>query len=466
MNAPVLPWRPFVSASSVTEALQTVPAAVEGRWPQWLRGTLMRTAPALFEVGAWRADHWFDGLAMMFSFTVSPDGVRFGQRLLDSYVARAAKKGRVDVSTFGGRNQRSLLTRLFEPIPRTTDNTNVNTLKVGDHWHAYTETQHQLVVDEASLSVRGEVQFHDALPRRLTMSPHPHWDFEQGRAVNVGVTLGKEATVWAFDYDPGKLERRVFGKYGNPELAYMHSFGLTPQELIVVAHPWVLKPGSLLWSNKPFRAHFAWKPRRGSKLLVFDRSKAQAAPQVFETDTVYVFHVANAFRDGQERVVDVISYSDPGILDTLSVGSLQPHPVPVTPALKRLRIKPRGRASVETMAEVAFELPAISYRQRNGRRYRFLYGSTLAGDGKEIVKLDLDSGSRKTFGQTGYVFGEPVVVARPGGEDEDDGVVLAVGSTPSRSMLAVLDARSLEPLARAELEVPIPLGFHGSFVAS
>src|SRR5262249_51876095 len=159
--------------------------------------------PAIFELGRWHADHWFDGLGMMFSFTFKGEKVRFRQRLLDTQVARSARdRGLVDVSTFGGPNQRGFFTRLFEPIPRTTDNTNVNVVKIGDAWHVYTETQHQLRVDEPTLATRGEVSFNDELPQRLTMTPHPHWDFEAKVAVNAGVSLGKNATVWLFDYAP------------------------------------------------------------------------------------------------------------------------------------------------------------------------------------------------------------------------------------------------------------------------
>ena len=114
----------------------------------------------------------------------------------------------------------------------------------------------------------------------------------------------------------------------------------------------------------------------------------------------------------------------------------------------------------------AFEVPGISYRRHSGQAYRCVYGSTLAGDGKEVVKIDLGSGARKTFGEAGHVFGEPVFVARPGATEEDDGVVLTVGSTATRAVLAVLDGKTFEPVAHARLETPIPLGFHGSFAAT
>ncbi len=467
MNAPASPppWRPRVSTTTVTPQLQRAAAAVEGRWPEWLQGTLMRTAPAVFDVAGWRAQHWFDGLGMMFSFTVSPRGVGFAQRLLETVASRAAGRGRLDVSSFASPNQRGFFRRLVEPIPRTTDNTNVNALKVGGEWVAYTETDHQLRVDGESLASKGEVPYADGLPRRLTMTAHPHWDAEANRVLNVGSTLGREVTVYAFDHAPGSWSRRVFGRYRSRELSYMHSFGLTPKEAIVIAHPWVLKPLSLLWSNKGFGEHFSWHPERGSKLLVFDRSKTDAAPEVFETDTLYVFHCANAFRDGADRVLDVLSYPDPAIISELKVEPLSRAQKAVRPALKRLRVKPGGATSVETLREHCFELPAIAYRAFNGKPYRFLYGSTLAGDGADLCKLDLETGAQQTFGEAGVVFGEPVFVARPGAEREDDGVVLTVGSTPERAQLAVLDAASFEPLARARVELPIPLGFHGSFVA-
>ncbi|MCL4287316.1 MAG: carotenoid oxygenase family protein, partial [Thermoleophilia bacterium] len=41
---------------------------VEGEIPGWLGGSLLRTGPARFEVGARELSHWFDGLAMLHRF--------------------------------------------------------------------------------------------------------------------------------------------------------------------------------------------------------------------------------------------------------------------------------------------------------------------------------------------------------------------------------------------------------------
>jgi carotenoid cleavage dioxygenase-like enzyme len=78
--------------------------------------------------------------------------------------------------------------------------------------------------------------------------------------------------------------------------------------------------------------------------------------------------------------------------------------------------------------------------------------------------VDHESGER-TFERAGFIFGEPLFVARPEADGESDGAVLAVGShvREARSAMVVLDAESFDLRAWAEVPLPIPLGFHGSF---
>jgi beta,beta-carotene 9',10'-dioxygenase len=80
--------------------------------------------------------------------------------------------------------------------------------------------------------------------------------------------------------------------------------------------------------------------------------------------------------------------------------------------------------------------------------------------------VDLETGKSTSFSDGTHVFGEPLFVSRPQGEAEDDGVLLTVGASHSAesSVLAVIDARSMTLVARAEVPSSIPLGFHGSFI--
>jgi all-trans-8'-apo-beta-carotenal 15,15'-oxygenase len=83
-----------------------------------------------------------------------------------------------------------------------------------------------------------------------------------------------------------------------------------------------------------------------------------------------------------------------------------------------------------------------------------------------VLRVDCETGATCRFGLSGYRFGEPVFVGRPGALAEDDGVLLTTGSSERASVLAVLDAATLQPHALVHAEVPIPLGFHGSFARS
>jgi carotenoid cleavage dioxygenase-like enzyme len=82
-----------------------------------------------------------------------------------------------------------------------------------------------------------------------------------------------------------------------------------------------------------------------------------------------------------------------------------------------------------------------------------------------IVKLDARAGAAIRWSAPNCFPAEPIFVPKPGGLDEDDGVLLTVvlDVAHERSFLAVLDARDLRERARATLPWPLPLAFHGEF---
>ena len=82
-----------------------------------------------------------------------------------------------------------------------------------------------------------------------------------------------------------------------------------------------------------------------------------------------------------------------------------------------------------------------------------------------IVKVDTTDGSHRAWHEPGSYPGEPVFVRDPDARSEDDGVLLSVtlDAARERSYLLVLDAGSLEELARATVPHAIPFGFHGQF---
>jgi len=65
----------------------------------------------------------------------------------------------------------------------------------------------------------------------------------------------------------------------------------------------------------------------------------------------------------------------------------------------------------------------------------------------------------------GTFFREPYFVARPGSTDEDDGVVVVLGSdTNSKfSTLYVIDGKTMSLLGQADIPTFVPLGLHNRF---
>ena len=128
------------------------------------------------------------------------------------------------------------------------------------------------------------------------------------------------------------------------------------------------------------------------------------------------------------------------------------------PRLVRIRMRPGvERATTSTLTDEGFEFPTINYGRTSGRAYRYCYGAANAPEGdryaSRVVKVDLEGRAVKSFAEDDFVFGEPLFVGRPGGTDEDDGVLVTVGSRErgDGAALVVLDARNLQPLAWADV---------------
>jgi carotenoid cleavage dioxygenase-like enzyme len=226
----------------------------------------------------------------------------------------------------------------------------------------------------------------------------------------------------------------------------------------------------MLWSSKGYIDHFDWLPQEGTRLVVIDRSSGAAHEHV--TEPFFVFHTVNAFEREDATVLDLLAYPNADIMASLHTDRMIAELPDLRPSLTRIIMRPGvERATVEKLSDVGFEFPSTHYKRVNGRPYRFAYG---ASDGHQaggaytsaIVKIDIDTGKSTSFSDDTHIFGEPLFVSRPGGDGEDDGVLLTVGSAQNAesSVLAVIDARTMALVASAQVQSSIPLGFHGSFI--
>jgi carotenoid cleavage dioxygenase-like enzyme len=418
-------------------------------------------------VGSRTLSHWFDGLAMLHRFSLADGEVGYANRFLETRAYLAAKqKGELTYSEFATDPCRSLYQRAMSMFsPRITDNANVNLTKLGERFIAMTETPIPVEFDPDTLAAAG-VPYQ--VPGMLTTA-HPHRDRATKGMLNYAARLGPRSSYRFFLLRPDASRPEVIASRPVGRPAYMHSFGLTERWLVLAEYPFVVNPPALVLSGRPYIENYRWQPELGTRFWLFDRTRGESAGP-FEADARFGFHFVNAYEDGDEVVADICTFGDAGIVEDLYLERLREGKPIARPSLERFRIRPQPvSVAVERLIDESLELPRINYARCNERPYRFAWGvGTDGGWLDRIVKADVVTGDSAIWREDGCYPGEPVFVAAPGADGEDEGVLLSVvlDARKGNSFLLVLDAPSLGELARAEVPHHIPFGFHGQFAAT
>ncbi len=449
---------------SLDQEIQLEGLPVQGQLPPWLQGSLLRTGPAKWEVGDRTMNHWFDGLAMLHRFSFADGGVSYASRFLESRAYRAARdRGEIAYSEFATDPCRSLFARVSAMFsPKLTDNANVNLTKLGERFISMTETPIPVQFDAETLASAGVA--YDP-PGQLTTA-HPHMDRATNGMLNYAAKLGPRTSYRFFLLRPEASKPEVIASQRVREPAYMHSFGLSERWLVLAEFPFVVSPPRLAFSGRPYIENYRWKPELGTRFHLFDRGTGERLGP-FETEARFGFHHVNAYDDGDEVVVDISTFPDAGIVEDLYMERLRAGK-PVAPGyLERFRISPgTGTVSGERLIEESLDLPRINYGRCNERPYRYAWGVGFGGGWIDrIVKADVAERRSTVWSEDDCFPGEPVFVAAPDTQQEDGGVLLSIvlDGRKGNSFLLVLDAGSLEELARAEVPHHIPFGFHGQF---
>jgi carotenoid cleavage dioxygenase-like enzyme len=267
--------------------------------------------------------------------------------------------------------------------------------------------------------------------------------------------------------------------------ALLHDWAITRRFSIFFELPVSFDLGRAMASNSPF----IWDPARSARIGVLPRHGEGSEIRWFDVGSCYVLHVANAYEDGAEIVVDACR-SNIGDFPTEQDERLGTDDDRAE-KLHRWRLNlETGAVTQERVDRFAIDFPRINERYV-GRKNRFIYATRLAPpetavhprlaefrkkwrgslifDG--IIQYDRD-GKRSLFHSLGpnrYLAGEAVFAPRPGGTEEDDGWVIAFvrDEAAERSECVVIDARrfTADPVARIHIPARVPYGFHSAWVA-
>jgi beta,beta-carotene 9',10'-dioxygenase len=433
----------------------------------------VRNGPGTFQVGSSRYRHWFDGLAMLHRFTFNQGRVSYANKFLESDSYRAAREnGRISYSEFATDPCRSMFGRVMAVFsPQVTDSAKVSIDNIAGRFMALAETPIQVEFDPETLRKVGVFQYEKAATGQMT-TVHPHHDPLNGDVFNVVTRyhMVSHYNIYRVN-ESGQQDQVASLPVHRP--AYMHSFGMTENYIILTEFPLVVNPVHLLLWLKPYIENFRWQPERGTPFWVVNRHTGELVGR-YDADPFFAFHHVNAFeQDDNTLVIDINAYEDASILDSWYLDTMEQgeQPLPVG-QLRRYTIPLQGsRADYETIAPDCIELPRFDYERYNTRSdYRYVYGVSMQPDGPrwfydQLVKIDIEQRQSLTWAEPDCYPGEPIFVGRPGREAEDDGVLLSVVLNAARgnSFLLVLDAATLQEMARAEIPHPVLFGYHGAY---
>lgn len=239
-----------------------------------------------------------------------------------------------------------------------------------------------------------------------------------------------------------------------PGRTMMHDFAITPNHVIFMDLPVVFDPQRAMQGTMPFR----WSDDYGARLGVMNRAGNETV-RWFDIEPCYVFHVVNAFEDGDRIVLDAVRYKELWRDNANDFGEAKLHRWTLDPASGAVREQP--------LDDMPVEFPRID-ESRTGLSYRYGYALADLGEARSgIVKHDFATNRKSSFVcDDGQIAGEFVFVSAADAKAEDDGWILGLvyDQTRDGSDFVIVDARDLTRIATVQLPQRVPGGFHGAWL--
>jgi carotenoid cleavage dioxygenase-like enzyme len=220
-----------------------------------------------------------------------------------------------------------------------------------------------------------------------------------------------------------------------------------------------------------------WEPENGSRLGVMPRMGGDADVKWFEIDNCMVFHVANAWEDGDEVVLLACRSNRTDVANaTVNAGDENQNMRDQLALLTEWRMNlVTGEVTERNIDPDRYcEFPRINDNLvGHPSRYAYLAGIDVDRQGTPFtseIKYDCEDGSMTIhpLGE-GRMGGEAIFAPRKNATSEDDGyVILFSWDEPNQqSECVVIDAQNFEADAVARIKIPyrVPFGFHASWVA-
>ncbi len=441
------------------------PLRIEGEVPAELRGTLIRTGPGLLERFGRKLAHSFEADGALMALRLDGDGLAHGSvRVVESPGYREEQAAGKPLYGSAAPRWRRIVNGL-RGRGKTTGNTNV--MRWQGKTYALMEGGRPVEIDAATLGTLDVSDFGGVLGPAF--SAHPHRVHSRATTFNFGQVWGGKPALELYAL-PDDGPARTLGRVEVPWNTMVHDFAVTEHHMVFVICPAKLRLGKALSGSPDFDQYFGWDASAPAELLVVPMDEPERAIRQ-SIDTRWVFHLANAFERGRELVVDWVQYPDFEVFTALSADG---SPTDFAgPRVQRLVVDLAlgTLKSDEILWDRSCDFPVLP-PGKVGQPYSTCWfakeGEGFAGG---VVRLDVDCGAVDIWDAgPGISASEAVFVARAGASRDDEGwlLTLVYDGWAAKSYFAVLDADrpSAGPLAKMWLDQPLPLSFHGVFVAN
>ncbi|WP_431283072.1 carotenoid oxygenase family protein [Humitalea sp. 24SJ18S-53] len=435
---------------------------VIGELPKALAGTLFRNGPnPQFAPIDPAQHHWFSGDGMIHGFTLENGRAAYRNRWVrtDKWQAEHAAG-------------KSLLIGFGRPSPEHVDIPRTGVANTNIVWHAgrlmALEEAHQpFGMNPRTLATEGVVHFDR--PMEGPFTAHPKIDPVTGELIFFGYSasgpLSAGMTYGTLDR-AGRVTRHE--AFDAPYCSMVHDFAVTDRHVLFPVLPLVGRMERAMAGQMPYM----WEPDLGGHIGVIRRDQGVASLRWFRAEACYVYHILNAWEDGERILVDVMQYDAPPLFGRID-GRESTHEE-TSARLVRWTLEPGTDAFRRTVLDdMAGEFPRLDDR-RAGLANRF---GTFAGSTRPDRELntavwhDFSKGQRDIFTlPDGDALSEAVFVPRGPDAPEGDGWLLTVAwrGNEQRSDLLVLDTQGVDkgPVAAVQLPDRVPFGFHGNWVGA